>query len=185
MKTLLAGTRYRNKNTGIKISSESIFPMVKYDQISLNIANECLKAWGHRMGPLRRGNQDAWCHALIFEGRAVAVTTASYLIAPRVGGAGWLTRENAIELSRLCANRPSLCRVVLRLWREFVFPSLGFDWAISYQDADLHTGNIYRFDGWRRVGYTHSGRDTRSGRQGRNKYVWVWPPPAADGKNGE
>ena len=163
--------------TGVVVVPESIFPMVRYDRIALDTANDCLEAWGHRMGPLKRGNQGAWCHALIFKGKAMAVTTASYLISPRVGGAGWLTRENAVELSRLCASEASLCRVALRLWREFVFPQLGFEWAVSYQDANLHTGNTYRFDGWKKVGYTHSGTDTRSGRPGRDKYVWVWPPP--------
>jgi antitoxin VapB len=87
-----------------------------------------------------------------------------------------MTRENTIELSRLCAARAGLCRVALRLWREFVFPTLGYQYAVSYQDADLHNGNTYRFDGWERVGYSHSGTDTRSGRSGRDKYAWAWPP---------
>jgi len=129
------------------------------------------------MGPLARGNQGAICHALTHDGHAVAVTTASNLIAPTVGGGcAWMTRDNTIELSRLCAARPGLCRVALRLWREFVFGSLPYDYAVSYQDADIHTGNTYRFDGWRRVAYSHSGTDTRSQRPGRDKYVWQWPP---------
>ncbi len=69
------------------------------------------------------------------------------------------------------------CRVALRLWREVVFPATCKQWALSYQDADAHTGNTYRFDGWHRVGYSHSGTDTRSGRTGRNKWLWVWPSP--------
>ena len=46
--------------------------------------------------------------------------------------------------------------------------------AISYQDADLHNGDTYRFDGWKREGYSSSGNDSRSGRKGRNKWIWVW-----------
>ena len=38
------------------------------------------------------------------------------------------------------ADRPGLCRVVLRLWRELVFPFTGYEYAISYQDEQLHTG---------------------------------------------
>lgn len=62
------------------------------------------------------------------------------------------SRHEAIELSRLCAARPDLSRVMLRMWRAFVFPTLcqefGFVWAVSYQDAAIHAGNVYRFDGW-------------------------------------
>src|SRR5882757_4613029 len=122
---------------------DSLFPFVTFDSISLGEANALLEKWGHKMGAIRRGNQRGWSHALRHEGRPVAVTTASYLIAGVVGGAPHLTRQNTIELSRLCAERPGLCRVALRLWREFVFPSLEFEWAMSYQDADLHNGNTY------------------------------------------
>ncbi|MBF0584847.1 MAG: hypothetical protein HQL80_11530 [Magnetococcales bacterium] len=152
--------------------------IVTYGSIDLATANACLIAWEHRMGPLRRGNQRGVHHGLFHDGQPVAVTMASTLIRERVGGVEGmvLDRGNTVELSRLCAVRPGLCRVALRLWREFVFPFLdgGYLYAISYQDAAQHSGNIYRFDGWRRVGYSHSGRDTRSGRPGRNKYVWLW-----------
>lgn len=158
----------------------SLFPVGAFDTISLEDANTLLVKWGHRIGPLKRGKQRAWCHALFHNGRPVAVTMASYLIRQRVGGGlGHLTRENTVELSRLCAERPGLCRVALRLWREFVFPDLPFEAAISYQDADMHNGNTYRFDGWRRSPErADSGPDTRSGRPGRRKWVWVWPPEA-------
>lgn len=149
--------------------------LVSFDPIPLADANHYLMSWGHQMGELHRGNQGALCHALFHGGHPVAVTTASRLIAPVVGNCPWLTRDRAIELSRLCAERAGLCRVALRLWREFVFPALGFPFAVSYQDADLHTGATYRFDGWQRVGKSRSGTDTRSGRPGRNKWVWQWP----------
>lgn len=154
----------------------SMFPTVTFTQTTLSYANTLLVEFGHKMGPLKRGNQGAICHVLLHDGRPMAVTTASNLIAPVVGGASWLMRENTIELSRLCAVRSNLNRVMLRLWREFVFPFLGYTYAVSYQDADLHTGNTYRFDGWQRVSFSHSGTDTRSGRAGRNKFAWQWPP---------
>ena len=153
----------------------SLFPLVTFEKITLPAANMLLVAWGHRMGVLERGNQDAVCYALMHEENPVAVTTTSPLIRECVGGGlSYLTRENCIELSRLCAIRPGLCRVALRLWREFVFPAIGKSHAISYQDADLHNGNTYRFDGWKRMAYSHSGTDNRSGRKGRNKWIWVW-----------
>ena len=158
-----------------------IHPLVWIDAITLDAANDCLTRWGHRMGALRRGNQSAWCHGLMHEERIVAVTTASTLISPVLGnGTAGMTRENTVELSRLCAERPGLCRVMLRLWREFIFHSLGYVWAISYQDADIHNGHTYRFDGWRRHPVkAHSGHDTRSGRPGRDKWIWIWPATEA------
>lgn len=149
---------------------------VSFERIDLKEANRLLTSWGHRMGPLERGNVAGVHYALRHDGRPVAAAMAT-LIRERVGGGmRHLTRANAIELARLCAERPGLCRVALRLWREFVFPDLGYEQAISYQDADIHNGNTYRFDGWQRVGFSHSGFDKRSNRKGRNKWIWVWPP---------
>ena len=139
-------------------------------------ANRALIAWDHKMGAIRRPCfADVATHGLLHDGRLVAVACTAGLIRPTVAGAAWLTRENAVELARLCAERPGLCRVALRLWREFTWPTFGRAYAVSYQDADLHTGNVYRFDGWQRVSYSASGTDTRSGRPGRRKWVWVWP----------
>lgn len=154
----------------------TLLPIATFEEVSATAANELLEQWSHKMGPVRRGNSKGKCHALFHNGVAVGVTTTHCLIAPNVGGVDGLTRKNAVELSRLCAARPQLCRVLLRLWREFVFPSLGYRFAISYQDANLHTGNTYRFDGWERVGFSRSGKDTRSGRAGRSKFIWVFPP---------
>ena len=151
-------------------------PTASFEITALCDVNILLEKWGHKMGALHRGNQSAICHVLYHGDEPVALTTASTTITPTVAGNSGLTRENAIELSRLCAARPCLCRVALRLWREFVFPALGYDYAISYQDSDLHTGNTYRFDGWQRIAKSRSGTDTRSGRKGRNKYIWVYPP---------
>ena len=172
-------TDFNNTNQmNMSYSACSTFlPFVSFDRVALAEANDLLIKWGHKMGALNRGNQGAICHVLANDGQAMALTTASNLIAPVVGGGcDWMTRENTIELSRLCAVRPGLCRVALRLWREFVFPPLGYQFAVSYQDADLHNGNTYRFDGWDRVGRSRSGTDTRSGRPGRDKWVWMWNP---------
>ncbi len=148
-----------------------------FSPIPLGLANDCLEQWGHRMGPLRRGKSGALgCHALFDDGLPVLVVIVSSLIRETVAASnGLLTRRNTVELSRLCAARPGLCRVGLRLWREFVFPKLGYAYAVSYQDADLHTGATYRFDGWKVLGNSRSGTDTRSGRKGRRKRIWIWP----------
>ncbi|MHB1023360.1 MAG: hypothetical protein ACYC0Z_13220 [Acidobacteriaceae bacterium] len=152
-----------------------MFPLCEFSEIDLETANKCLDSWGHKMGSLQRGNQVGVHYALFHHGEPVAVAMTSTLIRECVGGGlRHLTRENTCELSRLCASRSGLCRVALRLWREFVFPDLGYQFAISYQDADLHNGNTYRFDGWERQAFSSSGTDSRSGRKGRKKWIWVW-----------
>jgi antitoxin VapB len=98
-----------------------------------------------------------------------------------------LSRDEAFELARVCAARPGLCRVEVRLWREFVFLAMcaagGFRWAISYQDRVQHRGDLYRMDGWVRLGETRSGpeRRGRNGtRPGRSKVVWGWTADAVE-----
>jgi antitoxin VapB len=116
-----------------------------------------------------------WAHGLFEHGELVAVVIASDLIAPTCAGK---TRAEAVELARLCASRKDLCRVMLRLWREMVLPWIarkhGYSVAVSYQDAKLHSGNTYRFDGWKKIGASRSGTDKRSGRKGRSKVIWAW-----------
>ena len=146
-------------------------PLVSFEKISEDAMNECLVAWGHKMGPLHRPMHKPDCYGLMHYGEIVGVIASSSLIPKALCG---LTRENTIEVSRLCAARSGLCSVVLRLWREFVFPTMGYEYAISYQDEALHTGNIYRFDSWERLGRSRSGTDRRSGRIGRSKTIWVW-----------
>ena len=153
-----------------------MFPLATFDKLDLHEANRLLVKWGHKMGPLARGNSESLhCHALFAHGEPVGLATTSSLIREHVGGGlSHINRTNGVELSRLCAGEPWACRVVLRLWRELVFPGLGRQYAISYQDANMHTGNVYRFDGWARCGYSSSGTDSRSGRKSRNKWIWVW-----------
>jgi hypothetical protein len=171
-----------------------LIPLLWFDSISLLSANHLLDAWGHRMGPLRRPMGGDLAHALVHreEGPVVVITTSTLIRDGVGGGLHHLCRSNALELSRLCGARPGLCRLGIRLWREFVFPLLGVPYAISYQDADLHNGATYRFDGWvRSPKKAHSGaagktstfylsadRDAR--RPGRDKWVWVWPPSGAE-----
>ncbi len=160
----------------------SLFQPVRFEAISRDELNLCLSAWGHRMGPVRRPT-GGWSHGLRQGDELVAVAATDVLMMPRVAGRG---RREAVELSRLCAARPDLCRVVLRLWRAFVFPALarerGYRWAISYQDAVIHGGNPYRFDGWTRMGFSRNGPDSRTGRPGRQKVIWGWQTPIAQPK---
>jgi hypothetical protein len=142
-----------------------IAPLVTFDSISLDELNRCLIAWGHHMGPWGRPDFRQWFHGLRLDGELVAVTAAADLI--RSPCAGGFTRAEALELGRVCAARRFWCKAALRLWRESVFPALcrkhGYGWAISFQDTNLHQGDLYRGDGWIRVAGSRSGTDARSG----------------------
>lgn len=154
-----------------------MFPLASLEPIPVARANELLAQWEHAMGPCNRPWQaSAFAHALLVHGEPVAVTITAGLIASRVAGVANVTRDNAVELARLCSSERWACRVMLRLWREVIWPGTGADYAVSYQDADLHSGNTYRFDGWQRVAYARAGgTDRRTGRKARNKWVWIWP----------
>jgi antitoxin VapB len=153
---------------------DGLFAPVVFGPIAREDLNARLVAWGHKMGEVRRPTR-GWSHGLHRDGQLLAVVSTDTLIRERVAG---FSRVEAVELSRLCAVQPGLCRVMLRLWRMFVFPDLcadrGYRWAVSYQDSALHRGDLYRFDGWVRIGTSRSGTDSRSGRRGRQKVIWGW-----------
>lgn len=151
-----------------------IDPLVSFDMISQAELNRCLVEWDHKMGPWQRPDYgSARFHGMRHNGELVAVLASDRLISEEVAG---LSREQAFELARVCAVREHLNRAALRLWREFVFPQIcrerGTSWVISYQDAVIHSGNLYRFDGWVQLGKSRSGTDARSGRKGRSKVIW-------------
>lgn len=149
-----------------------VAPLAHIERIDRYHLNQALVAWQHKMGPWSRPDYSPPVfHGLFHNGNMVAVTATGQLIADTCAG---LRRDEAIELGRVCAARPALCRVMLRMWREFVFPSLDRRWAVSYQDAVAHTGNLYRFDGWVKLGASRSGTDTRGNRKGRSKIIWGW-----------
>lgn len=155
-------------------------PLVALDPIGRPELNACLLAWGHRMGPWRRptfrnGGAGGFHHGLRVCGELVAVLAAGDLIRETAGG---FTRADAFELGRVCAVSSPWTTAALRLWREAVFPELcaayGWRWAISYQTRRIHTGGLYRYDGWVWLGASSSGTDGRSGRVGRPKTIWGW-----------
>ena len=155
-----------------------LFPLASLVDCDPAAVNDLLVTWGHRMGPCERpAGFGFWAHQLLHEGQPVALTVTAALVRERVGGGlQHLTRANTIELARVCAVRPGLCRVMVRMWREFLFPTFGKPHAISYQDSNLHRGDLYRFDGWQRLAEVKaSGTDHRTGRKGRPRVIWGWP----------
>ena len=148
-------------------------PIQHLEQIEIADANRSLAAWDHKMGACRRPIGLLVAHGMFEHGVLCAVTVTADLVRESAAG---FTRQEAVELARLCAARPGLCRIMLRLWQEMIHPAYGRSWAVSYQDEALHSGAIYRFNGWVIVGRSRSGTDKRSGRIGRSKTVWGWHP---------
>lgn len=155
-------------------------PLISFDTITRAELNACLLAWGHRMGPIQR---PAFASPIDFVLRLndepIAVVAADTLIRDTCG----FTRASAFELSRMCAapGHRGVSSLMMRQWRAFAYPLIvrawGTPWVISYQDAVLHSGNLYRFDGWVRLGCTSSGTDARAScgcRKGRKKIIWGW-----------
>jgi hypothetical protein len=105
---------------------------------------------------------------------------------------GPYSRYEVVELVRLSAHRDhrEQSRVALRCWRTLA----ALDWSmrygehwpsitalVSYQNAARHSGALYRFDGWRRVGSsrgsTGGGTWTRPRKASEPMHVWAWPLP--------
>lgn len=159
-------------------------PMLGLYPVDRDTANSLLEAWGHRMGPMRRPSYAIEAHhALLHDGEPVALAMSGEPVRETVGQSG-IARSVCVELTRLCAARPHLCRPMLRLWREFVFPAVaarhGRRLAVSYQDEALHRGDVYRFDGWLDICRAGGGGgNSRTGRPSRKMRVWAWPPEVA------
>jgi hypothetical protein len=159
-------------------------PLAHLEAIDRAAANVLLDRWGHKMGPIRRPSFtiDAH-HALFHHGEPVAIASCGETVREVVGRTG-IRRDQCVELVRLCAARRDLCRVMLRLWREMIFPDVARAHcralAVSYQDRALHNGDTYRFDGWVAIGKGGGGGpDTRTGALGRKMTIWAWPPEQA------
>jgi antitoxin VapB len=149
-----------------------VAPIFHVEQIEGAESERALVAWGHKMGPCKRPMGRLVSHGFFAHGKMLALTVTADLVRETCAG---LTRAEAIELARLCAAEDGICRPVLRLWRQFIFPAFGKPWGVSYQDEALHTGNTYRFDGWVQLRERcRSGTDQRSHRKGRSKTVWGW-----------
>lgn len=155
-----------------------IDPLASFDLIEREEANRALLAWGHRMRPINRPSFKAPIdYGLRVSGDLVALVTADTLIRPTCA----FDRNEAFELSRLCAKDRALSRVVLRLWREIGMPQIvrawGTPWAVSYQNALMHRGDLYRFDGWQRVGWSTGGCDPRAAAEtvsAKRRVIWGW-----------
>lgn len=163
--------------------SGDIEPLISFDLIGRDEANDCLERWGHRMGPINRPIFRAPMDFGLREmGELQGVICCDTLIRETCG----FTRRDAFELSRMCAAAPRINRALIRLFTEFAFPAVtrawGTPWAISYQNAKMHRGDLYRFDGWLRLRETCGGADPRAAKStvsAQKRVIWGWHPSSA------
>lgn len=118
--------------------------------LSVPAANELLTAWGHKLGPCERPfHSEAFAFEL--HGEPIAVAISASIVG--VTAAGY-PREQVVELARQAARERWANRVMIRLWREICAPAWPC-WpvwaAVSYSKNSTHSGDLYRFDGWRKV----------------------------------
>ncbi len=158
-----------------------VFPISNAD------ANRLLVAWQHKLGTCDRPFRME-SFALEVAGRPVAVAISASIVHGPVDG---LQVNEVVELARLAACEPWANRVMLRVWREVCAPKYEC-WrpkaAVSYSHNKLHTGDLYRFDGWRKV-KTNCGTTGKAGNWGRRgegyqnealhglKTLWMWDYP--------
>lgn len=125
-------------------------PIVGLYPMPVAEANALLVEWEHKLGPCNRPfHQEAF--ALEVTGRPVAVAVSASIVNGPVAS---FDRQQVVELARLAACEPWANRVMLRLWRETcarLWPCWPVEAAVSYSHNGMHTGDLYRFDGWRKV----------------------------------
>lgn len=93
----------------------------------------------------------AWGMAI--DGQAVAVAVSASTVGATSAG---YKRAQVVDLARIARHpdHPGVMRVMLRLWRDYLARRWDY-WpvhaAVSY-GLPGKAGNLYRFDGWRKVG---------------------------------
>lgn len=156
----------------------SLFPLVAFVEIDGAEADAALERSGHYLGPCDRPFGKQW-FGLLVNGALVSVAVSASIVSKTCAG---YRRKEVVELARL-GSMPGCkawTRVALRCWRE-VAPALWPYWkvraCVSYSNETRHKGDIYRFDGWRKVGVVRgsTGGGTYTMKKKReDKALWLY-----------
>lgn len=167
----------------------NLFPLVTWDRCDNRLTDGLLVAWEHWLGPCNRpfGVQS---FVLSLGGEPVSVAVSASTVNKRCGG---YARKEVVELARLCSHpdHRDLTRVSLRLWRVTAARAWEEYWPVrayvSYANAIRHKGDIYRFDGWEKVGDVPggvAGGNWGVGKAFEAKSVWVFRFSDPEVRNG-
>lgn len=155
------------------------FPIARWLVIDDARADVALVRWGHWLGACDRPFGRV-SYGLEFEEELVAVAVSASTVN---GSCPPFRRTEIIELARLCAHpdHRDLTRVALRLWRKTAPVEWSRQWAaqalVSYANSLRHSGDIYRFDGWIRIGdrRASNGGGRQKGTRAEPKSLWAYP----------
>lgn len=163
----------------------SLFPLASFVQVDQWEADRALEQSEHYLGPCDRpfGKQS---FGLLVGGRLVSVAVSASTVSESCAGRH---RTEVVELARLgtLPGHRAWTRVALRCWREIAPEIWGGEYwpvkaCVSYSNETRHKGDVYRFDGWRKVAVMpgSGGGGTWTGKQPReDKAVWLYELPPA------
>lgn len=130
----------------------SLLPVLGVRPAVRSETDHLLKLWKHPLGPCRRpfGHQ-GWI--LEEESRPLALAVSASTVSRTVEE---YRRQEVVELARLARDsaEPFALRALLRLWRVYLarrWPYWPVRAAVAYAMPGT-PGDLYRFDGWERVG---------------------------------
>ena len=131
----------------------NLFPLANFDLIDNQIADTLLEEWGHWLGGCNRpfGRQ-----SFGLEIQGIGIVSVAVSASTVSASCGDFKRQEIVELARLCSHPDHrwATRVCLRLWRElapYSWPYWPVRACVSYANALRHSGDVYRFDGWKRI----------------------------------
>jgi hypothetical protein len=164
--------------------SLDLFPLVSWDRIPDDQADQLLVAWGHWLGGCNRpfGRQSFGLH--LAEVGLISVAVSASTVNPTCGG---FWRGEVVELARQASHLEHrwATRVCIRLWRQTAPRCWGCYWpvkaVVSYSNKQRHSGNMYRFDGWKHLGEVRGGTAGGNWSRGKTyeaKDVWGYEVPA-------
>lgn len=127
--------------------------IVSVDAVENDVANDLYEEWGHDLGACRRPFR-VESFVMRVRGADVAAASSASTVSRRVTDT--LHRKNCVELARLARSpeHPHALRALLRIWRLYLapgYPCWPIDGAIAYAMPGKKDGELYRFDGWRRI----------------------------------
>lgn len=165
----------------------SLISIARFGIIPDSDADDSLERWGHYLGgcdrPFGRIN-----YGLYWEDDLVAVAVSAS--TPNQVCARY-DRKQVVELARLCSHpeHRDLTRVMLRMWRKSAATDWNRYWPViayvSYSNAARHSGDVYRFDGWKKIADVRGGVGGGRSKGKRYEAKSIWAYPLSDHADGE